>query len=196
MTRRARWTVPNVLSASRLAMAPILLVLAFLAQREAFLWVLGAAFLTDAIDGIIARMTGQVTRFGAKLDSWADGAIYAAVAVSLVLLWPDLLRSEGLAIGAVVGSFALPALIGLLRFGHFTSYHTWLVKLAVGITAVGLFLMLLGFSALPFRVGALLAVLAGLEEIGISLLLREERADVPGLWAVLRDRRRPADQER
>jgi hypothetical protein len=42
----------------------------------------------------------------------------------------------------------------------------------------------------------LLAVLAGLEEIAISLLLREERADVPGLWAVLRDRPPPADPDR
>ena len=145
------------------------------------------------MDGNIARLTGQVSRFGAILDSWADVAIYAAVAISMGLLWPQLLRSEGLAIGAVVMSIVVPALVGLLRFGHFTSYHTWLVKLAVGVTAAGLLLMLLGVSPLVFRAGAMLAVLAGLEEIAITLLTREERSDVRGLWVVLGDRRPPGN---
>jgi CDP-diacylglycerol--glycerol-3-phosphate 3-phosphatidyltransferase len=194
MSPHSRWTLPNVLSASRLAMAPILLLLAFAAQRETFLWVLGAAFFTDAADGIIARTTGQVTRFGAVLDSWADLSIYTTIAVSMALLWPTLLHDEGLAICAVVTSFALPALVGLLRFGHFTSYHTWLVKLAVGSTAAGLFIMLLGYSTVPFRIGAMLAVLAGVEEVAITLLSREERPDVPGLWAVIGKRRKPTDR--
>jgi CDP-diacylglycerol--glycerol-3-phosphate 3-phosphatidyltransferase len=189
------WNLPNILSASRLVMAPVLLVLAFAGQREAFLWVLGTAFFTDAIDGMIARMTGQVTRLGAVIDSWADTSIYVSVALSMALLWPGLLRSEGLAIGAVVVSVVLPALVGLLRFGHFTSYHTWLVKFAVGVTAVGLFLMLLGVSPWGFRIGAMLAVLAGLEEIAITLLSREERSDLRGLWVVLGDRRRSVDRD-
>jgi CDP-diacylglycerol--glycerol-3-phosphate 3-phosphatidyltransferase len=176
-------------------MAPLLLLLAFAAQREAFLWVLGAAFFTDAADGFIARMTGQVTRFGATLDSWADVSIYTTIAVSMALLWPQLLHEEGLAIGAVVASFALPALVGLLRFRHFTSYHTWLVKLAVGVTAVGLFVMLLGYSAVPFRIGATLAVLAGLEEISITLLSTRERPGVPGIWVVLAERRKQTDRK-
>jgi CDP-diacylglycerol--glycerol-3-phosphate 3-phosphatidyltransferase len=185
---RWHWSIPNILSAGRLAAAPVLLLLAVLGQREAFLWVLGIAFASDAVDGSIARLTGQVTRLGATLDSWADVSIYTTVALSMALLWPDLLREEGLAIGAVVASVILPALVGLVRFGHFTSYHTLLVKLAAGTTAVGLFGMLLGISPWLFRAGAMLAVLAGLEEVAISLALREERSDVRGLWSVLRDR--------
>lgn len=195
MNAQDRWTVPNLLSALRLALAPLLLLLAFTGQREAFLWVLGAAFLTDAVDGSIARLTGQVTRFGAVLDSWADVTLYATVAVAMPLLWPELLRRESLAIAAVVVSVALPALVGLMRFGHFTSYHTWLVKLAVGTTAVGLFLMLLDLSPWPFRAGAALALLAGLEEVAISLVLREERSDVRGILAVLRERRARTDSD-
>ncbi len=188
MTRSGRWNLPNLLSAVRLAMAPILLGLAFAGQREAFLWLLAIAFLSDAADGIIARLTGQVSRLGATLDSCADTAIYLTVAAAIMLMWPELLRSEGVAIGAVVASVLLPALVGLLRFGHFTSYHTRLVKFAAVATALGLFLMLLGVSTWPFRIGAMLAVLAGLEEIAISLLLREERSDVSGLWTLLRER--------
>jgi CDP-diacylglycerol--glycerol-3-phosphate 3-phosphatidyltransferase len=191
-----RWTIPNLLSAFRLGMVPVLLLLALSGQREAFLWVLAVAFLTDAVDGTIARLTGQVTRFGAVLDSWADVSIYATVAVALALLWPELLRSEAVAIGAMVASFVLPALVGLVRFGRFTSYHTHLVKVAVGASAVGLYLMLLGISVWPFRIAAVLVALAALVEIAISLVLKEERSDVSGLWEVLRERRLAARDPR
>jgi len=189
MTDYQRWTLPNLMSAMRLGMVPVLLLLALAGQREAFLWVLAVAFFTDAVDGTIARFTGQVSRFGAILDSWADVSIYATVAVALALLWPELLKSEAIPIGAMVASFILPALVGLVRFGRFTSYHTWLVKLAVGAATLGLFLMLLDISVWPFRIAAMIVVLAGLEEIALSLLLREERSDVAGLWEVLRERR-------
>jgi CDP-diacylglycerol--glycerol-3-phosphate 3-phosphatidyltransferase len=190
MSPQVRWTVPNLLSASRIALAPVLLALAFNGQGEPFLWLLAAAFLTDALDGSIARLTGQVSRFGATLDSWGDVSIYTTVAVAMLLLWPALLRQEAIAVGAVVASFALPTLVGVVRFGHFTSYHTLLVKVAAVATALGLFPLLLEISPWPFRIAAVLAVLAGLEEIVISLLLGLDRSDVRGLWVVLRDNRR------
>jgi CDP-diacylglycerol--glycerol-3-phosphate 3-phosphatidyltransferase len=127
------------------------------------------------------------------LDSWADVAVYAAVAVSMLLLWPDLVREEGIAFGAVVASFVVPALVGLLRFRRFTSYHTRLVKVAVAASAVGLFLLLLDLAAWPFRVAAVLATLAALEEIAITLVLDEERSNVGSLLHVLRARRRRDD---
>jgi CDP-diacylglycerol--glycerol-3-phosphate 3-phosphatidyltransferase len=190
MNQRPRWTVPNLLSALRIALVPVLLLLAAFGQRDAFVWVLAAAFLSDAIDGPIARLTGQVSRFGASLDSWADVSIYATIALSMAMLWPELLRRESIAIAAVIASIALPALVGLLRFGHFTSYHTLLVRFAVVVTALGLFPMLLGISAVPFRIAAVVAVIAGLEEVLISLLSVRERSDVQGIWVVLRERRK------
>jgi CDP-diacylglycerol--glycerol-3-phosphate 3-phosphatidyltransferase len=183
------WTLPNLLSGFRLLSAPVLVALALAGQREAFLWLLALAFFTDAIDGVLARLMGQTGRFGARLDSLADVAVYAATAVALVLLWPDLARREWLAIAAVLASFMLPAVVGLLRFGHFTSYHTVLVKVAVVATVLGLFLLLLEVSVWPFRIAAVLALLAGLEEIAITLVLERERSDVPGLLPLLRERR-------
>ncbi len=182
--------MPNLLSAFRLGSAPLLLLLAFYGQREVFVWLLAVAFLTDALDGMLARRTGQTSRLGAQLDSWADVAVYAATAISLFLLWPALVRSEWLALTAVVVSIALPALAGLLRFGRFTSYHTVLVKAAVAATAIALCLMLFGLSVWPFRLAAMLAVLAAFEELAITAVLREERSDVVSLWHVLREQRR------
>jgi cardiolipin synthase len=187
-----RWTLPNLLSAFRLGAAPVLLLLALQDYRQGFLWLLALAFFTDAIDGTIARLTGQVTRFGAMLDSWADVTIYAVVAISLPLLWPEVVRAEWLPLAAIILSFTLPALAGLIRFRRFTSFHTWLAKAAVVASVAGLFLLLLDLAHWPFRVAAVLAVLAALEEIAICLVLREERSDVGGLIQVLRAQRGPA----
>lgn len=185
----ASLTLPNLLSGFRLLSAPVLLLLAVAGQRDAFIWLLAVAFLTDAVDGVLARYRGQTSRLGARLDSLADVAVYMATAISLLLLWPALVRSEWLAIAAVVISVVLPALAGLLRFGRLTSYHTLLVKVAVVATAFSLFVMLLGISVWPFRVAAMLAVLGALEEVAITAVLREERSDVLSLWHVLRQQR-------
>lgn len=188
MTRSRRWTLPNLLTAFRLAAAPVLLLLAVAGQPWPFLVLLGVCFATDAVDGLIARWTGQVTRFGAMLDSWADVTVYGTVAVSVLLLWPGVVRAEAVAFDAVVASFVVPSVVGLARFGRFTSYHTRLVKIAVAATAAGLYLLLLDVSPWPFRLAAVLAVAAALEEIAISLVLERERSDVGGLRQVLRDR--------
>ena len=189
MSEASRFTLPNLLSFFRLAAAPVLLLLALAGHREAWLWLLAACFASDAVDGTLARITGQATQFGAMLDSWADVTVYAVIAVSLPLLWPDVVHAERVAVLTLIASFTLPALAGWLRFRRFTSYHTWLVRLAVVATAVGLYLLLLDISPWPFRIAAGLAVLAALEEIAISLVLPTERSNIAGLATALRLRR-------
>jgi CDP-diacylglycerol--glycerol-3-phosphate 3-phosphatidyltransferase len=184
------WTLPNLLSIFRLVSAPVLVLLALAGHREGFLLLLAVGFASDAVDGIVARGTGQTTQLGARLDSLADVAVYSAMAIALFLLWPELVRRELVAFSAIVLSFTVPALVGLARFGRFTSYHTILTKLAVGVTAVGFYVMVFDLSVWPFRIAALFAVLAALEEIAITTILPEERSNVWSLGRVLRERRR------
>jgi cardiolipin synthase (CMP-forming) len=189
MIESSRLTLPNLLSFFRLGAAPVLLLLALAGHREAWLWLLAACFASDAVDGTLARMLGQASRFGAMLDSWADVTIYAVIAASLPLLWPDVVRAERVAVLALIASFTLPALAGWIKFRHFTSYHTWLVRTAVVATAAGLYLLLLDISPWPFRIAAVLAVLAALEEVAISVVLTEDRSNIAGLVTALRLRR-------
>lgn len=190
---KSRLSPANLLSGFRLCAAPAMIGLALAGSETLFLCVLAASFFSDAIDGTVARLTGGTSRFGAMLDSWADVAAYTAIAISVAVLWPELVRREWLAVSVIVASFVLPSLVGHYRFGRFTSYHTLLVKLAVGATAAGLFVLLLGGPAWPFRMAAVLAALAALEEIAISLVLVEPRSNVGGLpavWRAERDERR------
>lgn len=186
-----RWSLANALTAFRLLIAaPLMLVFAIAGERELFLWMLVASFFTDFIDGTVARLSGRPNRFGAMLDSWADVTAYVSIAISVWLLWPELVRREWLPFTAIVGSFLMPSLVGLGKFGRFTSYHTLLVKAAVAATAAGLLLLLWGGPAWPFRLAAVLAVLAALEEIAITSVLDEPRSNVRGIYAVWRSRRR------
>jgi len=185
-----RITLANALTAFRLVVAaPLMLACAAEGWREAFPWILLASFASDAVDGTVARLTGQASRFGAMLDSWADVVAYCAIAIAIAVLWPALVREEWLAFAIIVASFLVPSAIGLLRFGRFTSYHTLLVKLAVATIAPALLLLLWGDMTWPLRVAAAVAAVAALEEIAITCVLDAPRSNVRGLYAVLRAHR-------
>lgn len=160
--------------------------LALAGEQQLFLWLLTISFITDAADGTVARLYGGPTAFGAKFDSMADAVAYTAIGVSVLLLWPDVVRQELPAVVALVVSPVLPALVGFMKYGQLTSYHTRLVKVAVGAVAVGLLLLLCGFSPWPFRLAAILAALSAVEAVGITMLLREPQSDIRGIFAAWR----------
>lgn len=67
------WTLPNLFSVVRLAAVPLFLYL-FLVPQEDF-WaivVLAVGGVTDWLDGKLARLLGQFSRFGALLDAATD----------------------------------------------------------------------------------------------------------------------------
>jgi CDP-diacylglycerol--glycerol-3-phosphate 3-phosphatidyltransferase len=179
-------TLPNLLTAFRFACAPVLLALAWQGYAAAFLLLLAAAFLSDALDGMAARMTGQVTQFGAILDSWADVITYLVIAVSAWWLWPEIVRREALYAGIVIASYLLPATAGLVKFGAFTSYHTWTVKLAAAAVGLSFYALVLGGMSWPFRIAAAICAAAAIEEIAITLVSAELYSNVRSIWDVMR----------
>lgn len=177
-------TLPNLLTCFRFVATPFLLGFAWVGWKSAFLILLAVCFLTDMLDGWAARRTGQVSEFGAALDSWADVIIYLTISLCCWWLWPVLVASEWWAVSLTVGSCLLPALLGFYKFGSFTSYHTWTVKLAVVTTGFTLYLLVLGGPVWPFRASALLCLLAAVEEIGLTFLLSEPKADIRSIWCI------------
>jgi CDP-diacylglycerol--glycerol-3-phosphate 3-phosphatidyltransferase len=67
--------LPNQLTAIRLALVPLLWILAL--TEHTFYLGLGVALacLTDALDGIVARKLNLVSDFGARFDSLADNLL-------------------------------------------------------------------------------------------------------------------------
>ena len=166
-----------------------MIAIAWLQQATVFIAVLILAFLLDLVDGPIARMTGHVTETGSRMDSYADFSIYVAFLIGAVLLWPEIVVREWIYLALVAASVVLPALAGLVKFHTATSYHTWLVKLAAVCMAPSAIILFIGGPAWPFHIATVISVLAGLEEIIVTLVLREPHSNVPGLVRALKLRR-------
>jgi len=79
-------TIPNLLTALRVLLIPIFIVLFYLPVPANHLWtgaIYGLAAITDWLDGYLARRLKQSTPFGAFLDPVADKLM---VTVTLILL--------------------------------------------------------------------------------------------------------------
>ncbi len=185
-TEQSRLTLPNLLTGFRFVAAPGLLWLAWQGHGVAFMILLAIAFLTDLLDGLAARLTGQVSQFGATLDSWADVITYLTITIGCWWLWPDIVRRELIFVGLMVASCLLPAFAGFSKFGRFTSYHTWGVKIAAASMGLSLYVMFLGGPAWPFRLAAVICIFAAIEEIALTLLLSEPESNVRSVWDVLK----------
>ncbi len=177
-------TLPNLLTCFRFISVPFLLWLAWNQYQQAYLILLAVTFLSDVLDGMAARLLHQESELGAKLDSWGDLMVYSTIAISTWWLRPDLIYRESVYVGIVVGSYLLPVMIGFIKFKAFTSYHTWLVKLAAASMGVSYF-VLMGFDMeLPFKISAVICLIAAIEEISITLQLEHLKSNVKSFWHI------------
>lgn len=98
--------VPNLLSIFRMAVIPAMALLFYIPGPVAAwfnLFLFALAGLSDYLDGIIARKTGQTSILGKFLDSTSDKMIVGAVLMLLV------------AFGRLDGVWIFPALVIFLR---------------------------------------------------------------------------------
>lgn len=78
--------LPNVLTVSRMALTPLLVILLGQDAWSAALAVFVAAMATDALDGYLARSRGLVTDFGKLMDPVADKLLIGAAFVCLAAI--------------------------------------------------------------------------------------------------------------
>ncbi len=178
----------NLLTGFRLVAAPILLGFAWFNWPIAFLVLLAVSFLSDVLDGYVARRLEQTSSFGARLDTWSDGVIYSTIAVSSWWLWPDIVREQAPYVWSVVASFTLPMLVGVSKFKTFTSYHTWSVKVAAAMMGSSIYPLFLLRIDWPFQIATFVCVLAAIEEIAITILMPEPHSNVRSLVWVIKER--------
>ena len=81
------WTIPNAIGFARLALIPVFLVIAY--NTDDGQTAVGAAIflviaVSDYLDGIAARVTGQYSRLGALLDPLVDRLVVVA---GLAVCW-------------------------------------------------------------------------------------------------------------
>ena len=87
---------------------------------------------------------------------------------------------------AALFAFAVPTLVGLAKFRRVTSYHTRAAKAVAIVMGAGL-LLFLGFdSPWLFQAAVILLLVEAIEEIAITAVLPQWRANVPSIFSALR----------
>ena len=76
-------TLPNLLTAARIVLAPVFLALYVSGETVRALAAFAAAAATDVLDGLVARALDQRTRLGAFLDPIADKFLAACALFAL-----------------------------------------------------------------------------------------------------------------
>lgn len=180
------YNLPNMISSIRILIAPLMFYFAVQKMEIWFLATLLFSGATDVLDGFLARKLKQITKLGSHLDSWGDFTIYSTMAICAWIIWPEIVHREILYFTLILFSFLLPVWVGLIKFGRLTGYHTWSVKLAVFATFIGYVALFSGVADWPFKLASYLCVYAGIEEILITFVLRQERVDVRSIWDALR----------
>jgi cardiolipin synthase len=184
------YTIPNALSACRLAAAPFVLGMILTGHRQAFAFLIVACLLTDILDGLLARLLKQATAFGAKLDSLGDLLTFALTLFGFAWLEQPYLMAHPWPIRLLLGFYLLVHLWSLLRFRRLPSLHLYASKFAAYVQGF-FFADYYFFGAhdglLYFMTGV--SLLANLEELVVLTLLPKAESDVRGLYWVARRRK-------
>jgi len=184
-------TVPNFLCVIRLAGSFILVPIALKGQNEVFLWLFIFLAMTDWLDGKLAILLDQRTVFGARLDSWADAALYTALLFGIVTMYGDILRSELVWIGVAVAGYLLSVAAGLWKYKRWLSYHTRAAKTSWFLTAVAVVALFSDWALWPLRVAAVAVSITNFEAFLITIISPAWCADVTSVFHAWRDNKLP-----
>ena len=179
--------IPNLLSAFRLGMAPVIVVLALSEERSWFVLCLCVSFATDVLDGLVARAWNVSSDFGSRLDSIADGLTYAAAFVGILVFEYQALKPHITMLSAFVGMLAVATVLPVLKFGSIASFHLYSFK--ANALFQGIFLLLLflhGFNIHLYYVAMIFGIVACLESIAVTLVIDQPVSNARSLYSVLR----------
>ena len=150
-------TIPNLLSAFRIALLPVIVWLYFFkANYKAAILMLLVSGLTDIVDGFIARKFNMVSDFGKIIDPFADKLTQCALLISIGI------RHKVLLIPAALFLLKEPilALMGYKLIKEKDSFNSakWYGKLNTVIIYSSILILIL-FPNIPKAVVTVIAVI-------------------------------------
>lgn len=189
-------SIPILLTGARAALAPTMLAIAlFGASRVQFGLCLVAGFLSDVFDGVLARRLNVASPALRRFDSAADTVFYLAALYSVWHVYPRVIVSRGAALTALATLEILRYAFDWLKFGREASYHMWSSKLwGIGLFVAFFSLLACGSDNGMVSAAVYLGLLADLEGLAISILLREWKTDVPTFVHAFMQRRLAAPE--
>lgn len=189
---KSSFYIVNGITVYRLVAAPVLIVLVLTGQTAIFKWLLLVSFSTDFIDGYLARKFKVTSILGTKLDSIGDDLTIVAAIVGLVVLKPGFIKEQMVIFGIMLILYLLQTILAFARYGKLSGFHTYSAKVAAILQ--GTFLILIFLLPAPiyplFYAAVIFTIIDLLEEIILIILLPRWKADVKGIYWVMREKKK------
>ena len=178
--------IPLALVIFRFIVAPLLLLDALDGQITSwFIVSYVMAVISDIFDGIIARRLEVSTVRLRQADSGADVCLYLCVAISVWLVYPQIIFDfQTPFLFAILAQLTLFS-ISLIKFHKFPSFHTYSAKIW-GITLLIATVALFGFGyAGTLWLAIFFCLVNSIEEIIMILVLPQWHCDVLSIFHAL-----------
>ena len=183
--------IPWVMAGGRAVLGPVLIVGAECGWNGLTLaGFVVAALVSDIFDGVLARRWGCDTAGVRLFDSMADTVFLFMHGVALWVSQPQLWRSNGWLLAALLGMEAVRFGFDFAKFGKPASYHSYLAKawgLVMAVAVVSAFAMHRGSVLVPVALG--LGILCDMEGLAMSVMMPVWKRDVKTLGAAWRIRK-------
>jgi CDP-diacylglycerol--glycerol-3-phosphate 3-phosphatidyltransferase len=175
----------------RIVAAPFLLMLIWFDWRLVFTWLLLASYLTDAIDGYLARKLCITSPRGSQLDSIGDQITLVVGLIGLLYFETEFIRTNLILIVISFIPYIIQMIIAYLKYGKATAFHTYLAKLSAILQSVFI-LWALFFNPEYglFYTMIIISILETIEEIWLIFMYDNWVSDVKSIYWVFKDKRR------
>lgn len=185
------YNIADWLSFYRIAAAPFLLVLIGLDHRLLFSCFLLISYLTDALDGYLARKLKITSPRGSQLDSFGDQITLIVGLVGLFYFEMAFIKIHLKLIIIAFIPYVSQMLIAYFKYGKATAFHTYLAKLSAILQSIFILFSLFFFPEKHlFYIMIIIGVLETIEEITLIFMYDNWASDVKGIYWALRDKRR------
>ncbi len=180
--------VPNALSVYRILGLPFIIWSIAEGNKSLYITLLSINLITDILDGLIARTFHLETELGARLDSFADIGTYVMAFSGMIVLEKSFVSEHATVFLFIIGMYALPQIISLIRFRRPTSFHLYSSKTLGYIQGIFIFTyFVFGYSAWYFYFMAIASYLVYSEALIIVLLIPKLRSNVKGIYFMLKE---------
>jgi cardiolipin synthase len=167
-------------------MAPVIAALALSEERTFFIIFLCISFVTDVLDGLIARVWNLSTEIGSRLDSIADELTYVAALVGIFQFEYQALKQHIAMLYVFIGMLLVATLIPIIKFKQTPSFHLYSFKANALLQSLFIFcLFVFGFDVYLYYFVMSFGILACIEVISVALVLDEPISDAKSLYWVL-----------
>src|SRR3989344_2472763 len=181
------YNVADWISFFRIVLTPFLFLFIFLNEKFMFAVLLIISFISDALDGFLARRLKIVSERGAFLDSFGDILLLIAAIFGAFWFEGDVFLKNKVLLLIVFSLFIFLGVFAYIKYKRLSSFHTYLAKII--FVLIGFFfsyLFFFGFNQWFFNLIIIVGIIEILEEIVLVFLLPKHKSNVKGIYWVLK----------